>query len=312
MLDYKLVQALAAVIDEGGFERAARRLHLTQSAVSQRIRQLEEALGQPALTRTQPPAPTPPGRLLLRHARRVGLLEAELERSLGLGEPPQGSQDVSQTWRTVAVAVNADTLATWFTAAVLPLLARSRVTLDLRVDDQERTHEMLRAGEVAGCISTRGAPMQGCRAMALGRMRYFCACAPAFAARWFPAGLNLEAARLAPSVVFNRRDTVHDRFLEALIGQSPPEAPRHHVPDSERFVDFVAGGAGYGLIPHPQAEKRLADGRLLDLVPNAPMDVPLFWHCWSIPSALLASLGNALRETARHELLPPTAKDQTQ
>jgi len=312
MLDYKLVQALAAVIDEGGFERAARRLHLTQSAVSQRIRQLEETLGQPALTRTQPPAPTPPGRLLLRHARRVGLLEAELERSLGLGETAREAQDASQVWRTAAVAVNADTLATWFTAAVLPLLTRKRITLDLRVDDQERTHELLRAGEVAGCISTRGAPMQGCRVMELGRMRYFCACAPAFAARWFPAGLDLESARQAPAVVFNRRDTVHDRFLEAQLGKSPPEAPRHHVPDSDRFVDFVAGGAGYGLIPHPQAERLLADGRLLDLAPDAPMDVPLFWHCWNIPSALLASLGNALRAAASNALLPPAARDQAE
>ncbi|OIO02432.1 MAG: transcriptional regulator ArgP [Desulfovibrionaceae bacterium CG1_02_65_16] len=302
MLDYKLVQALAAVVDEGGFERAARRLNLTQSAVSQRIRQLEEYLGQPALTRTQPPAPTRPGRLLLRHARRVGLLEAELARGLGLDAGP-GAE--TQAWRTVALAVNADTLATWFVEAVLPVVTRQRLALDLRVDDQERTHDMLRSGDVAGCISTRGAPMQGCRAVALGRMRYHCACAPAFAARWFPDGFGLDAARQAPAVVFNRRDTVHDRFLEATLGESPREAPRHHVPDSERFVDFVAGAAGYGLVPHLQAAALLAEGRLLDLSPSAPMDVPLYWHCWNIPSALLAALTKALRQAAQNTLLPP-------
>jgi LysR family transcriptional regulator (chromosome initiation inhibitor) len=307
MLDYKLLQALCAVVEEGGFERAARRLNLTQSAVSQRIRQLEEALGQPVLARTQPPAATEKGRLLLRHARRVGLLEAELSRGLGLGQPASGDatggEPTRAPWQTIALAVNADTLATWFTRAVLPLLATERLALDLRVDDQERTHELLRAGDVVGCVSTRAAPMQGCRAVLLGHMRYHCAGSPAFAARWFPQGLGLEAARLAPAVVFNRQDTVHDRFLESCFGASPREAPRHHVPNSERFVDFVAGGAGYGLIPHLQAQALLASGGLVDLAPAAPMNVPLYWHCWNIPSALLAQLTKALREAGRAQLV---------
>jgi len=302
MMDYKLLQALAAVVEEGGFERAAKRLNLTQSAVSQRIRQLEEALGQPVLARTQPPAPTQPGRMLLRHARRVGLLEAELARGLGFGEEAS-PQTAESPWQTIALAVNADTLATWFTGAVLPLLAGERLTLDLHVDDQERTHELLRAGEVSGCVSTRSTPMQGCRAVLLGHMRYHCACAPGFAARWFPNGLTLDAARLAPAVVFNRQDTVHDRFLENRLGASPQGAPRHHVPNSERFVDFVSGGAGYGLIPHMQAEGHLAEGCLIDLAPRAPMDVPLYWHCWNIPSALLAGLTKALLTAGRRELL---------
>lgn len=304
MLDYKLVEALAAVIDEGGFERAARRLNLTQSAVSQRIRQLEEALGGPALTRTQPPAPTRSGRLLLRHARRVDLLEAELARGLNIGPATRGDGDATP-WRTVAVAVNADSLATWFLDAVLPILTPGGLTLDLRVDDQERTHEMLRAGEVAGCVSTRPTAMQGCRVVPLGRMRYICACSPDFAARWFPEGFTLAAVRRAPAVVFNRRDMAHDRFLASLFGESPTGAPRHHVPDSERFVDFIAGGAGFGMSPHMQAAKRLACGALVDLTPRTPMDVPLYWHCWNIPSPTLDGLGRALREAAGRALLPP-------
>jgi len=303
MLDYKLLEALAAVCEEGGFERAARRLNLTQSAVSQRIRQLEEALGQPVLARTQPPTPTRPGRLLLRHARRVGLLETELSRGLTSSNGQPGATRGAAPWQRLALAVNADTLATWFADAVLPLLTRERLTLDLRVDDQERTHALLRAGEVAGCVSTRPAPMQGCRAVPLGRMRYHCAASPSFARQWFPKGLDLEAAALAPAVVFNRQDTVHDRFLEGLLGESPPNAPRHHVPDSDRFVSFVAAGVGYGLIPHMQAKELLAAGGLVDLAPDAPMEVPLFWHCWNIPSALLALLTKALREAGRRELI---------
>lgn len=303
MFDPKCLQALVAVAEEGGFERAARRLNLTQSAVSQRIRQLEEALGQPVLARTQPPRPTPPGQALLRHARRLGLLEAELaeelgaERAEGAGEGP---------WRTLALAVNADTLATWFAAAVLPVLTQGglarRLALDLRVDDQERTHGLLRRGEVAGCVSTRPEPMQGCRVEPLGVMRYHCCAAPGFASRFFPRGLDLEGARRAPAVVFNRDDAVHDQFLALALGQSPEGAPRHHVPDSWRFVDFVLAGAGYGLVPRLQAGEHLAAGRLADLAPESPLPVPLFWHCWSVPSRLLDDLGAALRRAARETL----------
>ncbi|MDP3428519.1 MAG: LysR family transcriptional regulator ArgP, partial [Humidesulfovibrio sp.] len=273
MIDAKLLETLATVVDEGGFERAARRLNLTQSAVSQRIRQMEESVGQPVLTRTQPPRPTGPGRALLRHSRRVGLLEAELEADLSRQLEPSGTATAHATpWQSLALAVNADTLATWFTRAVLPVLVNERLVLDLRVDDQERTLELLRGGAVAGCVSTRETAIQGCRAEPLGVMRYHCACTPAFAQRWFPQGLTLKAAWNAPAVVFNRDDNVHDRFLSLTLGTSPENAPRHHVPDSERFVDFVLGNAGYGLIPHPQADRRLASGALVALG-TAPLPV---------------------------------------
>jgi len=295
MLDYKLLEALAAVADEGGFERAARRLNLTQSAVSQRIRQLEDALGQPVLSRGKPPRPTEHGRALIAHARRVALLEAEL--NAGSAAPAAAS------WRTLPLAVNADSLATWFTAAVLPALRRERVTLDLKVADQELTFGLLRAGEVAGCVATRQTPMQGCRARFLGVMRYHCLAAPDFAREFFPHGLTMDTVGCAPAVVFNRDDTVHDRFLERALGRSPRQAPRHHVPDSERFVDFVLGGAGYGLVPHLQAEAHLRAGRLVDLAPGNPLLVPLSWHCWAVPSALLAAVEAALAEAAGRVLL---------
>lgn len=302
MIEAKFLETLATVVDEGGFERAAKRLNLTQSAVSQRIRQMEEAVGQPVLTRTQPPRPTGPGRALLRHARRVELLENELTADLARQFKSEGSSGHPEgPWQTLALAVNADTLATWFTTAVLPVLVSERIVLDLRVHDQERTLELLRGGEVAGCVSTRKSPMQGCRAESLGTMRYHCASAPAFAARWFPQGLTLKAAWSAPAVVFNRDDNVHDHFLELTLGASPDSAPRHHVPDSERFVDFVLGNAGYGLIPHLQANAHLASGALVDLCP-APLPVPLYWHCWNVPSALLARVGRALKTAARRQL----------
>lgn len=304
MYDTKLLATLAAVFDEGGFERAARRLNLTQSAVSQRIRQLEEETGQPVLSRTQPPLPTGPGRALLRHARRLELLDAELAKELA----QQGGDNTAHaSWQTLALAVNADSLATWFPDAIRPALDAERTVLDLRVDDQERTLELLRGGVVAGCVSTSAAPMQGCRAEFLGVMRYHCACGPEFAARWFPDGLTLRAAWAAPAVVFNRADNVHDRFLTEYLGESPRSAPRHHIPDSERFVDFIVSGAGYGMVPHIQAKAHLKAGRLVDLRPDAPLPVPLYWHCWSIPSRLLARVGKALKTGARRELWQDSA-----
>ncbi len=296
MLDYKLLEALTAVVEEGGFERAARRLNITQSAVSQRVRLLETTLGQPVLARTQPPSPTSAGTMLLRHARRVELLEAELGCEVQEATQAKG-------WRTLAVGINADSLATWFVAAVLPLVAQEGITFDVKSDDQERTQDLLRKGEVAGCVSTRETAIQGCRAVFLGVMRYHCACTPEFAERWFPAGLDLGAARLAPAVVFNRHDTVHDRFLSARLGESPLQAPRHHVPDSLRFVDFVLGGAGYGMIPHMQAIPPLAEGRLVDLAPGDALPVRLFWHCWNLESPLLDTLTRALLQSARTELI---------
>jgi LysR family transcriptional regulator (chromosome initiation inhibitor) len=299
MLDYKLLEALAAVADEGGFERAAKRLNLTQSAVSQRIRQLEEVAGLPLVTRAKPPRPTERGRELVAHYRRVALLEAELADGRTGGHDPGG-----RPWRTLTLAVNADSLATWFTGAVLPALRRERLALDLKVLDQELTFDLLRAGEVAGCVSTRQTPMQGCNARFLGVMRYHCLCEPSFAREHFPRGLTLDAARSVPAVVYDRHDSVHDRFLQRVLGQSPTTAPRHYVPDSDRFVDFVLGGAGFGLVPHLQCEAHVRAGRLVDLAPDSPQLVPLSWHCWAVPSRMLAAVEAALVAAAARVLRP--------
>jgi len=99
MLDYKLIEALALVIDEGGFERASASLCITQSAVSQRIRLLEEVCGQILLIRSSPPEPTPVGRNLLKHYRQVKLLEENLLVDLSINEDGPSP--------TLTIAVNA-------------------------------------------------------------------------------------------------------------------------------------------------------------------------------------------------------------
>lgn len=302
MLDYRLVEAVAAVIREGGFERAARVLHLTQSAVSQRVKALEDQLGTVLVVRATPARATDEGRRLLAHCDKVGLLETDLAAALR----PEGASDLPDTsddphiphipWTTLPVAVNADSLATWFPDAVAPFLRAERALLDLSVDDQERTHLLLRDGHVAAAVSTRAAAVQGCRCLPLGRVDYLCLAAPEFAARWFPAGLAEAALCRAPAVIFNRADEVHHQFLRGLLSTAASfdtitrNLPLHYIPSSERFVDVVAQGLAYGMIPLPQARQHLAEGRLVDLAPGHAVPIRLFWHCWGLRTRLLDAL----------------------
>ncbi|MGE4299509.1 MAG: LysR family transcriptional regulator ArgP [Desulfovibrionaceae bacterium] len=292
MLDYKLVEALAAVVREGGFEKAARTLHITQSAVSQRVRLLEEQTGRILLVRATPPAPTPAGQRMLRHYEQVRLLEGELD---------QGG-DAAPGFTTLAVGVNADSLATWFLPALTPFLHERRVLLDLRVDDQDQTHALLRDGEVLGCVSSRGEPFQGCRCTGLGCMDYRIYATPAFAARWFPHGVTGAAARRAPFLVFNRKDAVLHLMLERVLGQRPDDLHIFWLPTSEGFATAIAAGLACGVLPDQQAAPFLADGRMVDVAPGVVEPVRLFWHRWNLDSSLLRDFSTAM-ETGAAPLL---------
>lgn len=290
MLDYKLVHALAMVVQEGGFDRAAGALHLTQSAVSQRVRLLEDQTGQILLARTTPPRPTVAGKRLIKHYRQVEQLEAEL------GET--GDFTGAQGYRTLSIGVNADSLATWLPAAVTPFLKTERVVLAVRVDDQDETHRLLRDGDVAGCISTRATPVQGCQVTPLGRMPYRLYAAPDFARTHFPDGVTPEAVARAPALIFNRKDRLLHRFLETVLAITGDGFPRHYLPSSEKFVDFIAAGLAYGVLPDLQAHPLAADGRLVDLRPGTAMDVALYWHCWGVAAEPLKRLTDALAKGA--------------
>lgn len=290
MIDYKLLESLAMVISEGGFEKAARAMHLTQSAVSQRVKLLEDQAGQVLLVRSTPPKATGAGSEMLRHHARVRRLEGDLAAVLA----PGGDSAPER----LAIGVNADSLATWFLDAVRPFVRDQGVLLDLRVDDQERTHELLRRGEVVGCVSARSKAVQGCGVRALGSMVYKLLAAPGFAATWFAKGFTAEAARRAPAVIFDRKDDMHNKALAQAFGQAPARLPAHYVPSSERFVDMVVNGLGYGMIPEYQSSRLLASGALVEVAPQCRVPVRLFWHCWNIGSPLLESLTKALADHA--------------
>jgi len=296
MLDYSLLAALAAVLREGSFERAAKALHVTPSAVSQRVRLLEERFGQVLVVRGQPCSATAAGRALCRHAEQVGLLEQDLQRELpALAEGDGG-------FATLRVAVNADSLATWFVAAAAAFAEHERTLLDISLDDQDHTAERLRTGDVIAAVCSLAAPVQGCRSVALGRLRYVATASPAFMQRHFAAGVNAETLARAPCLTFNQKDRLQEQWLAQVLGQAV-EAPRHWLPASQAFVDASRAGLGWGMNPLPLVQDELASGALLPLLPGTELEVALFWQHNRLALGTLQRLTDAVVAAAKTALV---------
>lgn len=296
MLDYAQLAALAAVVREGSFERAARALHVTPSAVSQRVRLLEERLGEVLVVRGQPCSATGAGRLLCRHAESVGLLEQELRSALpALAEGAGGRV-------TLRVAVNADSLATWFVPAMAAFCDATPALLDIRIDDQDHTGEHLRSGDVLAAVCALPAPVQGCRSTPLGALRYLATASPAFVARHFAHGVDAAALAQAPCLVFDHKDRLQQQWARAACG-AEPALPCHWLPSSHAFVEAARCGLGWGLNPLPLVAQAVACGELVALHGGLPLDVPLYWQCARRPLAPLERLTGAVVAAARGTLV---------
>lgn len=294
-LDSRQCEAVLAVIDGGSFDRAAAQLHLTASAVSQRVRALEIALGSPLVVRSRPCRATHAGQRLVQYLRRAKLLEDDLRADFsGADAAPL----------TIAIAVTADTLSSWLLPALAPFLIRERILLDLTVDDQEHTYTLLEAGQALGCISTEPQPMRGCTAEPLGVMRYRCMASPAFRSQWFAKGMTRAAASRAPVVVFNRKDRLQADFLLRHFGLQDHAYPCHYVPASEPFMQALCLGLGWGMLPEVQMASLQARGELVDLAPKRPLDLAMYWHRWKVQSPRLERLSTTLVEAARGILRP--------
>ncbi|MFJ3393197.1 LysR family transcriptional regulator ArgP [Leifsonia aquatica] len=286
------LKTLAAVIDHGTFERAAVALHVTPSAVSQRVKALEEQTGRVLVRRTKPIEPTEAGRVLLRLARQVALLEAEAAAEL---DAAGGAAT------TIPLVVNADSLATW----VLPALASlPDLVFDLTLDDQEHTLDRLRDGTAMAAIGSDPDAVQGCTVSPLGAMVYRPVASPAFVERWAPEGWTPEAAAVAPMLVFDRKDALQDRYLARFAPTARP--PRQYVPASTEFVRAAELGLGWGMLPDLQTAGHLAAGRLTVLDDTGEEAVALHWHQWSMRSAALTAVADAIAARAAAELRPPS------
>lgn len=293
-----LARTLAVVIDEGTFDAAARRLRLTPSAVSQRVKALEQQLGRVLVVRSRPTRATDAGAAVVRLARQLALLEHDALAEFGLDAAPD--RPIS-----IALAVNADSLATWFLPALARVAERHPVVFDLHRDDQDFTAGLLESGTVMGAVTSQATPVAGCLVRPLGVMRYRAVATPAFVERWSidPSSPTAsDALALAPVVDFDRRDDLQRDHLRAQ-GVDPEGPPRHYVPASNDFATAIKLGLGWGMLPDFQSVAELERGGLVLLAGN-PIDVPLYWQQWNLRSPLLDAIADELGAEARRELTP--------
>ena len=288
------LRTLVSVVDLGSFEAAAAHLHITQSAVSQRIRAMEEAAGRILVRRERPITATDSGEIVLRTARQMLHLEDSLAGELD-------DSGAAQDHVVLAVACNSDSLATWFLDAMTEVHSAGRVVFDIRREDESLSSELLRRGEVMAAVTSESRPVQGCRALPLGSMRYLACASPGFVARHLRDGSPTAALGRAPIVDFDRSDA-HQNHYYRRLSRRQPTGPRHFVPSSHDHVRAIVAGLGWGLIPEQLATPWLVSGEIVDVSPDRPLDVPLFWQHWKLQSPDLDALTAAVLDTARADL----------
>jgi LysR family transcriptional regulator (chromosome initiation inhibitor) len=292
MLDPAQLAALSAVHRRGSFDLAAAELHVTPSAISQRIKALEEATGSLLIRRGSPCTATPTGLRLIRHHDEVALLESTLTAEL---------PGLSPGLATLRIAVNADSLATW----VIPALAETEGFLfDLVIDDQDVSQDWLRRGDVVAAITSHPGPLQGCDTLTLGCLRYRATASPAYIARWFPAGISAQALARAPALTFSEKDRLQDRWVTRQFSAGRrPTFPTHRLASSQGIVDACRAGLGWALNPEPLVRTDLQTGTLEELVPDTPLDVALYWQFTRLAAPALAPVTRALRASAARSLI---------
>lgn len=297
--DPDALECLAAIVEEGGFERAAQRLSITQSAVSQRLRALEAQVGTVLIVRSRPLKATSAGQLLLKHTKQLRLLRADLERDLKDLAP--SSAGGTREEERVALAINADSIATWALPA-LDTLAREGLPMEIIADDQDFTHEWLREGQVLGCVTTLKQALRGCKMVPLGAMRYVAIASAGYAAEHCPKGLSAHNFREMPFVAFNRKDDMQSEFVGKAFGLKRVALNQVFVPSSEGQVRAVLAGWGLSVVPELLVRPLVASGQLVDVLPGVHLPIQLYWHCWNLESIVLDQLTAALTQAAAKQL----------
>jgi LysR family transcriptional regulator (chromosome initiation inhibitor) len=287
-IDHAQLRALAAVVREGSFERAAQSLNVTSSAVSQRIKALEDRVGRLLVKRSSPAVATPEGQVLVQLAEQTALLEHDALHRMGLAD-----EDLPHA--SIPVAVNHDSLETWFPEAARSFASQTGTTLDLRLEDQDHTVALLRQGAVLGAVTTLDEPVQGCQIHALGSIRYAATCTPAFHEKHFSKGVNAQSLAQAPVLVFNRKDEMQSRFARRMAGDDlPSTAPTWWIPSTRAVVQANLGGLGWTMNPLPLVKRHLEAGRLVYMKQRAWEDVPLYWQHWKGDVQTMALLTRAV------------------
>ena len=292
--DYKHLAALAEVIEQQSFELAAQKLFISQSAISQRIKALEEHIGQPVLIRNQPIVATLAGEQILSHFKKVKQLEDELVPILYPDKPIKPMK--------VSLAVNADSIATWFIEAITPVLKNHLVELNLIIEHEERTLDKLRSGQAIGAVSVIEQPLKGYRSFKLGEMEYCLVASKGFAEEYFPDGVNQKSLKMAPAISYDHKDDMHVRYIAKHFNLAASEYYCHSVRSSEAFVALVKQGVAYCLLPKLQIEQELSTGQLISLCPDKELVETLYWHSWVLVKGVNKNISEQIVKIAREKL----------
>lgn len=295
MLDYQSVACFCHVVRFQSFEKAAQHLHLTQSAVSQRIKRLEEQCGGPLLIRARPIVVTALGEQVFAHANKVSLLEEGLFDHI---KGAQGSQPLS-------IAVNNDTLATWFSDVVSEFSREDKTRLHIRAADQGQTRERLQRGEVVACLSQIGSPVSGGESLFLGNMHYELFATPEFienVLRCDRCNVSVKSVAQAPSLIYDEHDDLWAQYAIENLQMKADTRHSHWYPSSHGFVSMVLGGTVCALLPSIQVREEVQDGRLVSLFPKKKLSVPVYWHWYKLNSPVLERLTSIVRNISKRVL----------
>jgi len=293
-IDYKLLRALATVVQEQSFERASEKLYISQSAVSQRIKQLEQNLSQPVIIRSSPLRATEIGKRLISHYHQVTQLETDLL-------PEIFNEDLNKVI-TVHLATNADSLATWLIPAIAPIIKSKPIELNLLVSNEKTTIQKLKDGEVFGAIGTHNTPIKGCQMTELGTINYVLAASPEFSDRYFKKGISKQSLVGVPGVAFDHFDNMHTQFAQQQFGLSNEDYPLHTVRSSEAFITMVKNSTAYSFISELQIREELNSGALINIMPEYSIVDTLYWHRWTLLKGVYKEISERIIEHGQNVL----------
>ncbi|MGQ0710478.1 MAG: ArgP/LysG family DNA-binding transcriptional regulator [Rhodoferax sp.] len=285
------LECLTAVVEEGSFERAAKRQLVTQSAVSQRLSALEAQVGQPLIVRTKPIEPTAVGRVLLQHARKLRALRVDLGQHLQqlptFGAASCGYND------HISIAVDADSMATWL-APALGGAGNKNYLLEIMADNPCQTTLRLREGRVHACVTTVREPPPRCQSIPLGYWDYIAVAQADFAARRCPTGLGLNNFRELPFIALNRQDGIPTQFVSHALGLRDVRLNQLFVPGPQERLSLLLAGWGVGVVPRAMVIEQIARGALVDIAPRHAMPLQMYWHCLPLESEVFSSLSDTV------------------
>ena len=293
MFDKAQLEAFSAVLETGSFSEASKRLSVTQSAITQRIKSLEAATGHLLVLRQRPPRPTRAGTALLRYAKQLRLLDHEVNAVLS-------GTDSGRT--TCSIAVNSDSLATWFTDVWERVAKESDVLLQVHVEDQDHTPRLLSEGLVSGVVTSLREALPGCTVRPLGTMDYVCVSKQDFYERYFDGKQMKDAVKAAPAMRFNSKDLIHSEFVWRMYRVRDGDIPMHDIPSSLGMVEGVRRGVAYGFLPSSHAAMLMREDNAVDVFPGVTVPVALFWHEWSVAHDALREVGKRVIQVARSSL----------